>query len=203
MSLAEAVTDQGCAKLLKTVRDTTDAPTDAVAASVFFRRLGFFLAAQFQSVSLYKKMFAGSLDQVGILYEDSTFKFTVPSEGFVETENSQKALRYILDTYGHPMVEYYSKQAKVPKLILWENVWGYVIWVYGQLIREDAGSADADLNLLLDDQLWKPAMRRSPFKQYMKNQTALEASTDYKRVTCCLLKEIPNTEKCPYCPNVK
>lgn len=203
MTLAEAQTEHGIEHLLQTVRDLTDAPTDTVAASVFFRRLGFFMAAQFQTIAVHKKMFAGPLEHVNVFHEDKTFKFSVPSADFVCVDASEPALRFVLETYGHPLVELYCKQAKIPKLVLWENIWGYVIWVYGQMIQENVESAVKDLDVLLLDETWKPHMRRSPFKQYLQNESALDAMKDYKRVTCCLLKEMPETDKCPYCPHAK
>jgi len=71
------------------------------------------------------------------------------------------------------------------------------------LLQENSSFAQQDLDVLLDDEVWKPAMRRSPFKQYLNNQQALDAMANYKRLTCCLYKELPNTEKCPYCPLAK
>ena len=68
------------------------------------------------------------------------------------------------------------------------------------LLNEECSAAQSDLDLLLEDELWKPHMRRSPFKQYLQNEEALAAMANYKRTTCCLLKELPDTEKCPYCP---
>lgn len=187
--------------ILNTVQDVTDAPTSAVAASVFFRRLGFFFAAQFQSITVSNQMYAGPLSSIGVIREDFTYKFIVPQDEFIQINNREQAIRSVLDTYGHPLVERVSKQAKISKLILWENIWGYVIWAYHQLIAEGQEFAAQDLEVLLLDTTWKPQMRRSPFKQFLQNQSALEAMKNYKRVTCCLLKEMPDTNKCPYCPH--
>ncbi|MFX3673047.1 MAG: hypothetical protein ACE3JQ_01185 [Paenisporosarcina sp.] len=200
-TLADLYSEQRLFQVLQTVRDETDAPTNAVAASVFFRRLGFFFAAQFQTISVHNQMFAGSLSSIGVIREDQTYKFIVPFDDFVEVNNREQAIRFVLDTYGHPLVESVSKQAKISKLILWENIWGYVIWVYNQLILEGVASAEKDLDFMLLDNTWTPQMRRSPFKQFLQNQSALDAMKDYKRVTCCLLKEMPDTNKCPYCPH--
>lgn len=202
-TLAETITEQGKNKLLGTVRDMTDAPTDAVAASVFLRRLGFFMAAQFQTIAIHRQMFVGPLEHVGIIHDEYTLKFTIPSNGFIDVQDSEEALRCVLETYGHPLVEFYSKQTNISKLILWENIWGYVIWVYSLLIQDGVSSAAKDLDVLLTDSTWKPQMRRSPFKQYLQNQSAIDAMKDYKRVTCCLLKELPDTNRCPYCPHAK
>ncbi|QBP42258.1 hypothetical protein [Paenisporosarcina antarctica] len=203
MTLGEALTEHGNKSLLQTVRDVTGAPTDAVAASVFFRCFGFFLAAQFQTIAVHQKMFAGPLNQIGLIQEEYTFKFIVPSEEFVEIQDAKQALRLVLDTYGHPSVEIFSKQANISKLILWENIWGYVIWIYSLLIKDNVESASQHLDFLLLDSTWSPNMRRSPFKQYLQNHSALHAMKDYSRVTCCLLKELPETNKCPYCPHAQ
>ena len=203
ITLEEVQTVHGLARFLQTVRELTDAPTDTVAASVFFRRVDFFLAAQFHIIAAHKKLFAGPLNQVGIIYDDYTFKFTVRSEGFIEVQKEEQALRFVLETYGHPLVEFFSLHSKIPKLILWENVWGYVIWAYSQLIQDGVLGASENLDFLLNDSTWKPQMRRSPFKQFLQNQSVLEAMKDYKRVTCCLLKEMPNTNKCSYCPHAE
>ncbi|MGB5944909.1 IucA/IucC family C-terminal-domain containing protein [Paenisporosarcina sp.] len=203
MMLGDVQIEEGLTKFLQTVRELTDAPTDAVATSVFFRRLGFFLAAQFHAIAVHQQVFAGSLKQVGVIHDEYTFKFTVSSEDFIKVQDSQQALRFVLDTYGHPLVEIFSKHAKISKLILWENIWGYVIWVYNQLLHEGVQSASKDLDFLLLDSTWTPHLRRSPFKQFLQNQSALDAMKDYKRLTCCLLKEMPNTKKCPYCPKAR
>lgn len=203
LTLDEVQTAPGLTSFLQTVQDLTDAPTDTVAASVFFRRIGFLLAAQFHIIAVHHKVFAGPLNQVGVIYNDYTFKFTVPSEGFIEVQDEELALQFVLDTYGHPLVEFFSLHAKIPKLILWENIWGYVLWAYSQLINDGVLCAAENLDFLLLDSTWKPRMRRSPFKQFLQNQSALEAMNDYKRVTCCLLKEMPNTNKCSYCPHAE
>ena len=129
--------------------------------------------------------------------------FLFQPTGFRNVQNREEDIRFILERYGHPVVNYLSKRAKISKLILWENIWGYVLWMYSMILQENSPSAQYDLDVLLEDETWKPAMRRSPFKQYLKNQQALDAMANYKRTTCCLYKELPNTEKCPYCPLAK
>lgn len=153
MMLGDVQFEEGLTKFLQTVRELTDAPTDAVATSVFFRRLGFFLAAQFHTIAVHQQVFAGSLKQVGVIYDDYTFKFSISSKDFIKVQDSQQALRFVLNTYGHPLVEIFSKHAKIPKLILWENIWGYVIWVYNQLLHEGVKSATKDLDFLLLDSI--------------------------------------------------
>nr|WP_255485872.1 hypothetical protein [Sporosarcina sp. BP05] len=200
LSAADILSEAGSGKLFEMVQRLSDAPTNTVATSVYMRRHGFFIAAQLHLMSEHNLLWAGDLEDVSLFIENDTILFSVPSTGFRVVQNREEDIRIILETYGHPVVDYLSKRAKIAKLILWENVWGYVLWMYSMLLQENSSFAQPDLDILLADETWKPAMRRSPFKQYLNNQRALDAMANYKRVTCCLYKELPNMEKCPYCP---
>ncbi|WP_252505034.1 IucA/IucC family C-terminal-domain containing protein [Sporosarcina sp. Marseille-Q4943] len=187
-------------ELLSEIKALTDAPTDAVGASIYMRRHGFFMTGLFHMLSKFNLLFTGKLEDVSLFIENGTIQFNIRSESFKDVQDRHEAIRYILEQYGHPVVEYLGKRAHVSKLILWENVWGYVLWMYSMLLNENCPSAQSDLDYLLLDETWKPHMRRSPFKQFLQNEEALAAMSNYKRTTCCLLKELPDTEKCPYCP---
>lgn len=178
----------------------TGTPTDAVAASVYMRRHGFFMTGLFHMLSKYNLLFTGKLEDISLFIDNETIQFSIPADSFEKVHDRHKAILSLLGQYGHPVVEYISKRAHVSKLILWENVWGYVLWMYSMLLNEDCPSAQSDIDFLVDDETWKPHMRRSPFKQYLQNEEPLAAMANYKRTTCCLLKELPDTEKCPYCP---
>lgn len=187
-------------ELFSEIQALTGAPTDAVAASVYMRRHGFFMTGLFHMLSKFNLLFTGKLEDVSLFIENGTIQFTIPPDSFEDVYDRHEALHSLLGQYGHPVVEYMSKRAHVSKLILWENVWGYVLWMYSMLLKEDCPAAQSDLDFLVDDETWKPHMRRSPFKQYLQNEEPLAAMANYKRTTCCLLKELSDTEKCPYCP---
>ncbi|WP_238988108.1 hypothetical protein [Filibacter tadaridae] len=200
---ADVITESGSATLMEKVCTLSGAPTNAVAVSVYTRRHGFFITAQLHLMSEYSLFWAGDLKDVSLFIENDTILFSIPPTGFKAVQNRQEDIRFVLESYGHPVVGYLSKRAKISKLILWENIWGYVLWTYSMLLQDKSTFAQRDLNVLLEDDTWKPAMRRSPFKQYLKDQQAIEAMAAYKRTTCCLFKELPETEKCPYCPFAK
>lgn len=203
LSAVEVLCESGSDKLFEMVQLLSDAPTNTVATSVYMKRHGFFIAAQLHLLCEHNLLWAGDLKDVSLFIENDTILFSVPSAGFRLVQNREEDIRFILEAYGHPIVNYLSKRGKIAKLILWENVWGYVLWMYSMLLQENSSFAQTDLDILFADETWKPAMRRSPFKQYLNNQQALDAMANYKRVTCCLYKELPNTEKCSYCPLAK
>nr|WP_218843317.1 hypothetical protein [Sporosarcina sp. JAI121] len=202
-SVADVLSESGSDKLFEKVKSLSGASDDTVASSVYMRRHGFFIAAQLHFLSEYDLLWAGDLEDISLFIENETILFSVPAASFRSAQNREQDIRFILESYGHPVVDYLSKRGKIAKLILWENVWGYVLWMYSMLLQENSLFAQQDLDVLLEDETWKPAMRRSPFKQYLKNQLALDAMANFKRVTCCLYKELPNTDKCPYCPLAK
>ncbi|MGN7388851.1 hypothetical protein [Sporosarcina sp. SAFN-015] len=187
-------------KLFLEIKALSESPTDAVAASIYMRRHGFFMTGLFHMLSKFNLLFTGKLEDISLFIENGTIQFTIPPDSFGDVHDRHEAIRFILEQYGHPVVEYMGKRAHVSKLILWENVWGYVLWIYSMLLNEDCPAAPSDLDFLMEDETWKPHMRRSPFKQYLQGEEPLAAMSNYKRTTCCLLKELPDTEKCPYCP---
>ena len=200
LSMADVLSESGSDKLFETTQSLLDAPTTTVAASIYMRRHGLFIAAQLHVISEHNLFWAGDLKDVMLFIIDDAILFSVPSTDFRPVKNREEDIRFILESYGHPIVDYLSKRAKISNLVLWENIWGYVLWMYSMLLQENSSLSHSDLNLLLEDEIWKPTMRRSPFRHYIKNQPALDAMAQYKRSTCCLYKELPNTDKCPYCP---
>lgn len=207
LTVEQLLTSSGTDRLLDTMKTLSQAPTPAVAASVFMRRYGFFLTALLKLFSSEHIRWAGSLSDIAIRQTDHSIHFALSPAKFekIRTANRSVELRRILEQYGHPVVTQISPSAKISTFILWENVWGYVLWMYAQLFDDPVfrPQAKADLSLLLEDELWKPNMRRSPFKHFLRNQSTEEAMREYKRVTCCLYKELPGTDKCPYCPLVQ
>ncbi len=198
---AQAIlSERATAELFLEIQALTGAPTDAVAASVYMRRHGFFMAGLFHMLSKSNLLYTGKLEDISLFIDNGTIQFSIPPDSFEDVHDRHEAILSLLGQHGHPVTEYMSKRAHISKLILWENVWGYLLWMYSMLINEENPAAQSDLDFLVDDETWKPHMRRSPFKQYLQNEEPLEAMANYKRTTCCLLKELPDTEKCPYCP---
>jgi len=193
MTLQECIST-GYSKLANEIKQQTEAPTEAVAASIFMRRFGFFITAQLYLLA-HGKMWDGPLDAVYLEKTEGGIAFEI-EERFVR-DRRKGDLEKVLKLYAFPVVEAFRKGGHVSKLILWENIWGYAIWMYGMIESEQAAQ---DTQILLDDAIWQPEMRRSPFRQFLGGRSFEEAKADYKRITCCLYKELPDTDKCPYCP---
>lgn len=185
------------AELLSNITQTTGAPSEAVASSIFMRRFGFFITAQLYLLA-HGKMWSGSLQDIYLVSTPGGISFEV-DENLIRKRRDGD-LEAVLKNYAMPVIETFRKSGHVSKLILWENIWGYAIWMYGM---QDTPQAELDTEALLDAAIWQPEMRKSFFGQFLGGRSFEEAKSEYKRITCCLYKELPDTDKCPYCPQKK
>ncbi len=193
MTVQESM-DNRSAELLAEIGQTIDAPNEAVASSVFMRRFGFFITAQLYLLA-QGKMWDGKLANVHLAKTTGGISFAIDERFLRDRRDSD--LETVLKEYAMPAVAAFQKIGHVSKLILWENIWGYAIWMYGM---QDSAQAEQDAAALMEASAWQPEMRKSFFHQFLGGRTFPEAKNDYQRVTCCLLKEVPGTDKCPYCP---
>ena len=193
MTMQQAI-DSHYPALASDIKQQTGAPTEAVASSIFMRRFGFFITAQLYLLA-HGKTWDGPFDAVHLVKTEGGIAFEI-DERFIRNRE-EGDLEKVLKDYAFPVVEAVRKAGHVSKLILWENIWGYVIWMYGML---ESVQAEQDAAILLDAAIWQPEMRRSPFQQFLGGHSFEESKADYQRITCCLYKELPDTGKCPYCP---
>ncbi|OLO39275.1 hypothetical protein BTR23_09520 [Alkalihalophilus pseudofirmus] len=181
-------------ELVKSIENSTWAPNPAVATSVFMRRYGLFIAALLY-LKAHNKMWEGPLNKIYLIHSDQTISFQIEAK-LIRDSHEEDAER-IIKRYGHNVVEAFAKKARISKLVLWENIWGYVLWMYSQT---DTEQAKIDLHTLLQDHVWQPELPTSMFRRFSSGLTFGEAANNYQRVTCCLYKELPNSAACPYCP---
>lgn len=193
MTLSESMASRA-SELISKVTQTSGAPTETVAASIFMRRFGFFIAAQLYLLA-HHQMWAGPLSEIHLTEAEYGIAFSVDEKWLRPRQDGD--LEKVVKDYAMPVVEAFRKIGPISKLTLWENIWGYTIWMYGMV---ESPQAEQDVRTLLTDPLWQPEMRKSPFNQFLGGHSLAQSKTEYKRITCCLYKELPGTDKCPYCP---
>lgn len=194
---------------LSVTKAHTGAELPRVVSSMWVRRYAFFVVSQLFMLSNHRLSWSGKLQDVSVI---DTFKgenwlpsFYLNNEEWhdIETEVERiKAMKTILGDFAGHMIHHLAKQTKVSRMTLWENIWGYVIWMYSTLISKQFEQVNQDLHLLLENEIWEGIERRSPFQRFLNKRTVEEAMTDYKRLTCCLYIEIEGCPMCPYCPKV-
>ncbi|KON68082.1 MULTISPECIES: (2Fe-2S)-binding protein [Peribacillus] len=195
--------------LLQYAQARTGAETTRVAASMWFRRYAFFVTAQLYMISKHRLTWNGTLQDMGVLDnpEDKNWlpNFWLKNNSWrdVSEKDSPLALKSILSRFGAEAILPLSKATKISKLVLWENIWGYTVWMYAELLKQPdiKTRVETDIERLLEDEIWMNIERHSPFKRFIGEKTIPESMNPYKRVTCCLYYQIDGQEKCSYCPN--
>ncbi|MDQ7860184.1 hypothetical protein RCO48_01325 [Peribacillus frigoritolerans] len=110
----------------------------------------------------------------------------------VTEKESLSALHSILSSFGADAIRFFSGTAKISKLVLWENIWSYTVWMYSELLKQTdiKTRVEKDIEMLLEDEVWLNIETRSPFKRFIGEKSVPESMNPYKRVTCCFI--LPN-----------
>lgn len=199
--------------LLELARKGTNAEQPYVLASVLMRNIAFVFTAQLYVLSKYRLKWTGPISEIGLAdrtLNDRWFPQWVFSEGcWISLEKEMDVIatiKQIICQDCNTIVQELARKTKSSPLVLWENVWGYVLWMYVQLLRETGDvspHARYDLEQLLDSKTWKSVKQYSPFQKFLNGKSPEEAMAHYARVTCCLYYQVPGNEKCSYCPKTR
>ncbi|MCK1992968.1 hypothetical protein GW626_05230 [Peribacillus muralis] len=187
----------------------TGAETPKIAISMWFRRYAFFITAQLYMVSKHRLAWEGKLGDIDVLDDPDDIHwqpfFLLKKNRWrnVTEKESSAALHSILSRFGGDVIGPLSKTTKISKLVLWETIWSYVVWMYSELLKQTDKKTrvETDIKCLLEDEVWLNIERRSPFKRFIGGKTVPESMNPYRRMTCCLYYRIEGQEKCTYCPN--
>ncbi|WP_409304802.1 (2Fe-2S)-binding protein [Peribacillus sp. SCS-155] len=195
--------------LLQIAKQGTGTEPPYAIASVLMRSIAFVFVAQLYALSKYRLKWSGDGREIFIANRTIGGRWApqwILQNGSWVTVSEEDVFlslqRMICDECG-PIVKALAIETKSSPMVLWENVWGYVLWMYVQLFQESgpiAERAHQDLELLLDHDVWKDIERSSPFKKFLQGKTPEEAMASFARVTCCLYYMVPGNERCSYCP---
>ncbi|MDF2607889.1 MAG: hypothetical protein K0S34_2085 [Bacillales bacterium] len=181
-----------------------------VAASMLIRRYSSLLTALLLMISKHRLAWNGKLENIlmrdDIISNHETWSptFAINSDTWsnIEESNVELSFHTLLSELGNSLFTPLESDAKISKLVLWENLWGYTLWMYSKLLSEPDLSyrVERDIAILLDNNVWCGIEKESPFKKFLGEYSVLEAVTSYKRITCCYYYELRGQSTCPYCP---
>ncbi|MCP3762934.1 hypothetical protein NLX67_11095 [Domibacillus sp. A3M-37] len=157
------------------------------AASMFMRRYGLFITGHLAIFSKERRVWTGSPEEIEIVMSDGEpwpILFQLKHDHWEPCgdEGAEKILQRLVD----PVVALMTKNAKLPTIISRENIFGYALWMYVHVLKDTR-----DLPLL------------KQYQRFLQKQTPEDAMANFSRLTCCLYKEVPGCDKCPYCPLLK
>ncbi|PLT28543.1 (2Fe-2S)-binding protein [Peribacillus deserti] len=207
--LSDTLDDLSSLLNLVSKRTQTDKPY--ALGSVLVRQTAFIFVSQLYILSKYRLTWTGNIKEIRVLDQEISGKWMpqwlFPEGSWVSAANDAdviSALKKIICEDCRNFIKDVAQATKSSPSVLWENIWGYALWMYVQLMQSDENASFArhDITLLLETEIWQGFESRSPFVKCLNGQTPEESMAAYARVTCCLYYLIPGHDSCSYCPRL-
>lgn len=184
-----------------------------VLGSMLVKSYAFLAALVLYSMSIYNKGLDSSLQNLSIQTDDND-PFWLPSFYFenldVTTPQSNRdewrseVLQTLFLENIAKVITVTSKQTRVSKMVLWENISGYIFWMYESslqdtsLTKEQLQTLQEDFDYIITDA--PPHVfgvkSRNPLTQFYRAK-----SNDQMRKTCCLFYlTSKSNNRCQNCP---
>nr|WP_237746923.1 MULTISPECIES: IucA/IucC family C-terminal-domain containing protein [Geobacillus] len=201
--------DEQLASYVAHVRAEMGAANDAVAASMFVKRVSFLAPMALYAMSVWNKRLV--LDP-GRIWLDTDgegemwmprFRLEPPEAEACGIERScwrEQVVRDVFAGLFAPLVAELRRLTRVSPLILWENIAIYVYWVYERWLEDEslASTADRlrdDFRFLIheaDGRLF--GQKDNPLRRFFKGASGMQ------RTTCCLYVHTKGGTCCQTCP---
>lgn len=186
----------------------TNAATEAAALSHFSRRYGMFVAMQFYMLAAYDEVWDGKFEDIRFAvveeYGMRTLGTFISSNDFryVEDEERETVIRSILYKQVFEIIQQLRKATTISPLVIWENIFGYMLWHYHTLLENPvvADRAFEDLEILEDTKVWALFSNKSLYQDYTGGANPSTLIGVPVRKSCCFSKDIPGLQACGFCP---
>ncbi|MBD8038198.1 Fe-S oxidoreductase [Solibacillus sp. A46] len=185
----------------------TNAATETAAISHFGRRYGMFVAMQFYMLTTYDEVWDGKPENLRFAivqeYGIHTLGMYINPNDFryVEDDERERVVTDILYK-ASVIIGQLRKTTTISPLILWENIFGYMLWHYHTLLENPAlaDRAFEDLELLEGKEVWRYFSDKSLFLNYTGGKSPSALINQPVRKSCCFSKDIPGLMACGFCP---
>ena len=185
----------------------TNATTEAAAISHFGRRYGMFVATQFYMLTMYDEVWDGKPEDIrfAIINEHGIHTLGMyinPNDfRYVKDDERERVMSDILYKTS-VIIQQLRKTTSISPLVLWENIFGYMLWNYYTLLENPAlaDRAFEDLDMLESPNVWRYFSDKSLFLNYTGGQSPSKLINVPVRKSCCFSKDIPGLMACGFCP---
>lgn len=185
----------------------TNAATETAAISHFGRRYGMFVAMQFYMLTTYDEIWDGKPEDLRFAIVQEYGMHTLgmyinPNDvRYVEDDERERVITDILYK-ASVIIGQLRKTTSISPLILWENIFGYMLWHYYSLLENPAiaDRAFEDLEMLEDKNVWRYFSDKSLFLNYTGGKNPSALINQPVRKSCCFSKDIPGLIACGFCP---
>lgn len=222
IQLAQFFEESKLNKFLHKLQTEVHAPDGKVTASMLMKSYGFFAVLNLFAMTILDKRFNLSLENVSIETNDhDDVWYWNPKFHFIDTETisyqegfrdewRKETINMIFSKHIYEILMLISKQTKISKIILWENIAIYIFWLYESvlndpkfenkraiiqddfhyIIKEAEGSLFGPLNHNPLTKFYSEKVFRPQFNQKIR-----------MRKTCCLYYlTVESGERCNTCP---
>jgi ferric iron reductase protein FhuF len=205
---------------LQQILPKLNAPDDKTAASMLMKRYAFTAVIVLYAMSVFNKGLDACIENIAIEVDDSKEKWLPDirfESGKVTIPDGDRDLwrqRILKDLFAENidrLIKKISKDVKISKLILWENIAIYLFWLYETVlsnpkfdqIRERI--TDDFHHILMENGQTFGGYSQNPLSRFYKPKCyhpVLEESIRI-RTTCCLYyRTTKNGSRCKTCPDV-
>ncbi|KMY53278.1 hypothetical protein AC623_04130 [Bacillus sp. FJAT-27231] len=220
---ADLLEDQRLYAYLIQVKEKIEAANTTVAASLFIKRYSFAVLIALYSMSSLNKKLDFSFKNVCIETLNEADTLWLPSFRFndlsVEKASSlnrskwrEEIVQQVFSGHVDVLFTHLKKHSKLSKLIMWENLYTYIRWMYQNLLDDPERSTHHDLITEDFHYIVKEgtsslfgSYHQNPFFRYEDQKELIEKDGKLiqKRKTCCLSYLAGSKGKhCSICPIV-
>lgn len=179
----------------------------AVSLSYFTKRYGMFIAMQFYMLIVYEEWWNGTPEQIQFVAKEEFGRRALSmtfsnSEWTYMDDAPQYAVHKILHEQCLPVIQALRKITSISPLLIWENIFGYMLWHFHTLSADPMTHdlASTYLQLLEDDATWVGISDKSIWYRYTTGNHPSQLINVPVRKTCCYSKDIPGLMACGFCP---
>ncbi|MEH7253004.1 IucA/IucC family C-terminal-domain containing protein [Neobacillus niacini] len=197
-------------EFMKNLADLIEAPTERTAASIFIKRYAFIAVISLFAMTTSNKKMNLSLDNIEMEVAERgkdwlpMISLKNPS---VEDWNGEDRNQWRKNVYRelfaynlYPLIEHFEKTFKVSKLVLWENIAVYLLWLYETELKDnESPNVQDDFRFLIEEAEGKLFGRyhHNPIQKYF-SEKKVEDEVRIRK-TCCFTYQL-GSKRCKTCP---
>lgn len=220
VEMIEWQSDHYCQTYLEKVRCHIGAANERTAASMFIKRYAFLPVIFLYAMSIWNGRLDISFSNVSLETED-TDELWLPGFFFKDTKIAmfqqdrelwrEECIKNLFAHHVNPLINQLSNVSKISKLILWENIAVYIIWLYENLFTRESMTEEMlkrcenDFSYLLFQAKGSlfGAYSENPLKRFYNQPIYLEdiQAEVRPRSTCCYSYLTESKKRCISCPH--
>lgn len=207
-SLQDVLIENRQTDILNMAKVFSDNDNETVALSYFTKRYGMFISMQFYMMIAFEECWQGDVADIGFIARDEygrrSLSMTARSSDwdFVDEDERFETIHTILHTQCFPVIQALRKMTSISPLLLWENIFGYMLWHFHTLSQNPMTEETTRevLDILESPDVWRGISDQSIWHRYTNGVQPSSLINVPVRKTCCFSKDVPGLMVCGFCP---